>query len=799
MRTRLQPVTKELPQPSQAGRPFWQWFFWAVSALVTLAPAATVALVISTTGADNLSNDYLQYASLIDRILSGHYQWASFITDTFYRTHSVAIPVALHALNAKFFSWNIYLELYAGLTLAAARLLLLYYATSRFLPGYLKTALLPFLSCLIFSLSQISVFAYGDGALTIELSLFGFALGLAGLASQRQYLGPVLMVAGGLISSFSWGNGLVTWMILLVSLLLLNYRRLPLYLLWFAGLLVSALPYINALVIRQGSAPVRDGTTVVSLTNFRFFINALGWPFANGISSHAEGLPEARLVAWAGLACAAVLLCLLARASRQTKVAALPGLLCMLHGLVSIWQISVFRTLIAAWYTAVSMTFWCGLIACAAAVYAGSNQKNGRAERLSRQACLAISLIVLDFYMRSNLTYDDKTDLLYSRSPASASALRHYLDGPTYAEQYVFQWGSGNPGLLTLLASPLAKHKLSVFAPEQIWTLQGDYLLDAVTVDDHKENGSSVAWTATTSERDKMPWWHYRHLNLLLPAGKSVSWTVTVPAGASKAEFRSAVALPREQGASTPVFFAVGLKPSGGKEILAWNLAARSNNQNWREFALPLEKYKGQTITLRLSARAIPHRPGVNSLFRYPCIYVSDYTKNTFREGPCLPSNTELNAGTPERTDFDYVFPVAGKQSHPIESGRVASTTGVVLPARKDWKMTVPCPGQPDLSAYSHWQFCLSAPWQMTPRAVTASLTFLPGQQPVSFTVPLLPDAAKHTYSYDLKLLELPRYSRLTAVQLMLANNNSACSNDAALPVVLYDLRLVKKAKGKGS
>src|SRR5262249_44544701 len=154
--------------------------------LLAIAPLGNIVAIITTTGADNLSNDYLAYTWMVRDVLAGTYNWSHYFRDTFYRTHSVALPVFIHIGAARFFHWSIYPELYLGIAIAAVRVLLLWQVFSRSAAGWRKWWQLPTLSLLVFSASQISVYAFGHAALTIGLTLSGFALRIWALLCQRQ-------------------------------------------------------------------------------------------------------------------------------------------------------------------------------------------------------------------------------------------------------------------------------------------------------------------------------------------------------------------------------------------------------------------------------------------------------------------------------------------------------------------------------------------------------------------------------------------------------------------------------------
>lgn len=746
--------------------------------VVTALPIANIAFVLASTGADNLSNDYLQYVGLIDKILNGGYNWLNYIPDTFYRTHSVALPVLLHIANAYFFNWNIYLELAAGIVFALLRLALLFSALSADLSTRQKLLLCPAMSLLLFSNSQMSVFCYGDGALTIEMSLFGFALGLWGLTRKNQpRLAICSMLLGGLISSFSWGNGLVTWLVLLLGLLALDYRQPIAFITWGVGLALSLIPYVQALVVAPllHAAPARAGTTIVSLFNWRFLINMIGWPFANDIVSHAQGLSSARAVGLFGLTFAAIgilFLLLSKRVDLWRKTA--PSLLLVAHGLIGIWQIGVFRSLLAAWYTAVSITFWLGLIGLACYLYrfvaqCSSAEEQSRGLKVAvRIWCLTLPVVLIALYATTNLTYDDKTDMLYSRSPASASALRHYRTGPTYGESLIFQWGAGNPGLVELLAQPLEHHQLSVFAPHQTWSLQGDFGLDSVrlagpdmqvsTAYDLQppkpdSNSSSKApqavWTTGISNEGSLPWSDYRRLNLLMPCGDSISWTVSIPAGVKRAELRTAAAVDRtgskspnstKNGRRAPITFTVSMKTPAAAERMLYSYTTSQNSHNWHDFTVPLSSFAGQRITLRLASRAPHGSTTAAAVFRHPVIEIE---KGNNRSEPqsvvTTPSNTDLSPDFVAVTDSDFHLDASSIALRDLGNGRLES--GSLKPPEH-------------LDDFSHFVIEASADSAVIPRVVTIAIYAEDKDRSLNFQIPLLAESKKHLYSYDLKLLE---------------------------------------------
>src|SRR5262249_35266200 len=141
----------------------------------------------------------------------------------------------------------------------------------------------------------------------------------------------------------------------------------------------------------------------------------------------------------------------------------------------------------------------------------------------------------------SNLSFTNKVMSLYARSPAAAACLRNYRVAPTYCDGYLFQWKIGNAGVTELMAQPLERNHLSVFAPHQRWSLQGDFVLDNVRVQETPDN-PDFCWSKDRFAI-RADYQFYRHLNLFLPTPDAISWKVSLPANVEEAVFHTALAL----------------------------------------------------------------------------------------------------------------------------------------------------------------------------------------------------------------------------------------------------------------
>ena len=248
----------------------------------------------------------------------------------------------------------------------------------------------------------------------------------------------------------------------------LGYRQRVFYLAWFSATLLAILPYLSSF-LNNGSAAEIQQATLQSPLNIPMILILLGLPFAPSMSN-----------VWAGLGgIGAILLCssggvLLWRIGQKSvwrEVA--PSLMLLAYGAGGAWQVSLFRERPYPWYSYLGMTFWTGLLGLVFVLW--TNRTNFRNHNLSlirrrrwplvEAWCLIAVGAVTLLYLATNQTYADKSIFLQTRSPASASCLRHYLTAPTYCETTLFVWPTYRIWHLPDLVNVLQRHHLSVFAP----------------------------------------------------------------------------------------------------------------------------------------------------------------------------------------------------------------------------------------------------------------------------------------------------------------------------------------------
>jgi hypothetical protein len=782
--------------------------FLAIIAVAVLAlyPIARIISIVATTGANNLSNDYWRFTAIIDLVLDGKYDWRNYLRDTFWNGHSLALPVLVYLGVAKLAHWNVYVEMYIGIALFALRLALLHSAFTHPQQRLGWLLWLP-LSALVFAVSQISVFTFGFLSIHMGLNQLGIALGVWGLTRfSGQWRAIGLMILGGAIATLSWSGGIMAWPVFLLGLLLLRFRRRSYYGVWLGASLLVSLPYPVFMVLRPSAAATKSAT-IVSLGNLPFIFNAIGRPFANGIGTNVGPMPLAEFSGMLGVLLSLIgILILWARYTTLLQAQSAPALMLISYGLLTIWQVSSFRSSVAPWYTTPAMTFWLGLLGLAYTLWV--NRRDGHSADIwgykaiypmGRIWSVAVLGAIGLLYIPSNVSYEDKIFHLASRSPASASCLRNYRTAPTYCEGYLFQWGVGTPDIVSMLGQRLERHHLSVFSPRQQWALQGDFVLDTVRIGE-TPGIPDISWSSDL-ETVPAPWSSYKHLNLFLHTPNTIEWTVSLPPNATRADFHSAIAVsasaPRDSSADG-ILFEVYLQPEGKNRQLALSEHSKPNQCVWQSFSIPLSVYAGKTITLELTSDGGENLTGDWAMYRYPHIdLILDPLVPITESIVTQPSNTAslLRAHKLSASDFQFgitepsLWQVENMEPAQLEDGRV--NTWIV---ERDPYLQFAQPLSVRLSDYTQMYVRMALSPDIKRRALQIyysldSETTLRERQ--SLTIPLLADGQVHEYTYDLKLLELDQSSFLTGIRLDPVYEAAPSGTNW---VQILDFRLIRRA-----
>ncbi|MEZ4544107.1 MAG: hypothetical protein R3C24_09415 [Cyanobacteriota/Melainabacteria group bacterium] len=731
--------------------------------LVALIPIANMLWIVSTVGCDVVSNDYLTYAHLIDRILSGQYDLSHLVSDTFYRGHATTLAFLAHLASAKFFCGSVMPELYLAFVLSVFRLVLIYDAIRTGIQAERTWWLLPVISFFIFSNSQVSLYTYPGAALPIGISLFGQSLAIWALARFKTSWTAVLVAtAGGLISSYSWGIGPITWLTILAYYLYLRQFDFRRFLTLLSGAGLSAIPYVMSLFAgAESTGAVDPQKTIVSLFNLKTIVNLLGWPLAKDIAAATDNLPEARFAGSLGLVMAGGFLLVLAvnRNRIDLKKAAVPIVL-ILSSLLAVWEISMVRSLLAPWYSTLSITFWVGLLGLAALLLSELNPKTvadfDLRSRISTKWSMLAIVVALACFARSNQTYSDKTYLLSGRAPASYSALLNAEKAPTYADQYIFLWTPGSPSLLQKLAEVMRRHDISAFAPvRKIW-LQGDYMMNSVSTD--TVGGAEAPYfTDNLTTLARSDWADYKKLDLVLPPGSSLSWKVTLPENLQEARLSSKLQILGSTAKASGIY----LYTADSKERKY--IAARDNT----DLNIELNSYAGKELLISFT-NSTRKKDSPTLIYRMPrlvLILKGDPAVSKQAAMDWRPDNTEYG------NDIEKMKP--NQSSIDLSDALKWKAIGGVVESLPDQKMIFKAAAnettfeyQKDLNieagSVDYMVLHVAAPDSMKLKVLKFSLATDDKERPfASFFLPLLGGESAHYYKYPVRLLNLSSKTKI--------------------------------------
>lgn len=785
---------------------------------IGLMPIANMVYLIVAVGENNISNDYAPFVGMIDRMLSGTYDWRTFLSDSFIRTHMVALEILTHLFIAKVFAWNAKIELLIGAVVAGLRTLFLCLAFRDAVTRSWRPILYGCIAALTFSTSQSCVFLYGEASIAIGLAMLGFALALWGLIRfAPSTTGVVLACLGGIISSYSWGNAFPCWFVLFLGMVALGYRRVTGYLTFAVGTAIGVFPYFYFLVTRSADNP--GVTRTFSFLNSEFVINALGRPFANGIGypwncgslPFAEGAAVMLLVAFAG--CMALMLI-----RRQITPELKGAILLFVYGVSSLYVIGLFRNTVAPWYAVLGMMSWLGLVVAAFALVrlfrrdaaAASSPEGVTADQAfaaemdqgsgagyipivgTSFACLTLVAIFI-LYAVTNRTYQDKHFYLSSRGPSSEATLRNYLTAPTYSESNLTNFGDGNPYLMKSFGDPLRRHHLSALGDDQAWALQGEFALARVQIRG-TEHGGRAIWLDGAHPKHRSSWKNFKHLNLLVQVPAYVEWKLRIPENATQAKLTTAVGTDAVSSSfRRPSYYQIAAQTPDGIELLSH--ATVSNSREWKSVSIDLLPYKGKDITLLFGSSVNEKSPGGSVLFRYPAIAVklSRPDNRPEPDAEMRPENCDLSPQFPTTSNADYVFPLVTANNF-VESryqfflGQDAGGKLLNDLTREQPIVSLKQPLDVKLADYSHFYVDMSCDPSLPSRALRVRFD-IEGKSPVWFSIPLLPDSSPHKFVYELKLLELDGNERLKGIMLFPVS----FSGDQTKMIQVKELRLLRK------
>jgi hypothetical protein len=785
-----------------------------------LIPLFFICWLIVSTGANNVCVDYAAFLHVVDKVLSGQYQWFSIFSDSFIRTHLVLFPVLLHTAIAYVSHWNVTFELYLGMIIHVGRALLL--ADLIAFPisdRYTRLAIAGGTFALVFAMSQTCIMIYGEASIAIGMCLLGFTFALWSLCKfGRTPRGLSLMALGGIFSSFSFGNVLPCWIALFISVLFLptrgwsqywNIRKIGSYkafkekaregqglfvskrvalAYWLTGALVSFSPYLFFLGNRATES--NELTRTFGFFSPTFILNALGRPFARDMGLNYGRLHGAEVSAAILVAIAVALMVPIAvyrlRLCKRTIVC----LILFSYGFSSIWTVGIFRTHIAPWYASLSLYCWLAVFGlCAANIGRAFEMElpsGFRTRALLASTGIAGILVIASLYLFTNVSYRDKQFFLNARAPVSAEYLREYATAPTFLESTIFS-DDGRPDRILTFAGSLKKHELCVFSPNQSWALQGQFALDNVRVE-HGSRAKRVAWLDGRSLRGLKTWRDYQHLNLLVPDGNVVEWRFKVPLDAKEAVFNTSVTDFSEtigECRSSKVVSTISVLTDAPYTVTDRAAVIERNNvqssggasyvtccdSSWKAVRLNLLPYRGRAVTIRLGLSAqdskysglCENKDCIPSsvIFMYPHVdIIRDSSEQSVANVALRPSNTDLSPSFPRDYLQRYDLPSLDLDDwKPVSIGLTADAAAV-LSAKQ---LTVSPEKNVVVDDYDYLMMQLAPMPGKAWCSLKLHLQFDDGTTD-GFSMPLLADGRSHKYVYPVKLLSQRGGARLVGV-----------------------------------
>ena len=365
------------------------------------------------------------------------------------------------------------------------------------IPRQTRWLLLPLLFLLLFSTSRVTVFTFGEPALQYGISQLGVAIGACAVIQwrERPLALATALACGGILASWSWGGGVMTWPVFAAALFLLRIRSFGAWAIFLTGAVAGTAQYVWPLFFSMVGS--RALTPVLS-SKTQSILDILGRPFVNGIADATPSHASQAIGAVGVLALVAVLV--LFRAALRVHLAAL---LLITWALLVAFQIALFRVGVAPWYVSPMALFWVGLLMLLA----------DSPLPVRTSGILVVTLMTL----RVQATWEDKSFYLQSRSPVSASCLREWRTAPAPCHWFVFQWGDQGPWEeLPRLGTALEAHRLSVFGPRRTYLMQGDTAVGRVVLEASSERAFFSRDDRTPTDPND-----FHRLDLVLEPGAS--------------------------------------------------------------------------------------------------------------------------------------------------------------------------------------------------------------------------------------------------------------------------------------
>ncbi|HEY9716144.1 MAG TPA: hypothetical protein V6C69_01640 [Trichormus sp.] len=749
--------------------------------LLGFLPMVRMVYWLYALGGNCIGNDYVHWIKLIDHALAGTLNWLDFPRAVFLGSHFCFFSILAELAMCSLGVWDVRLESLIGICLLCVSTFLLWDATTTKSDGRWRWLVLACSAAINFGTTQSAILLGSMFSLRLTgLCQLGYTIALWALikfSDKRRNTALILVALGGIVASYSCGAALPVWGSLLVAVVMLGYRRISELAFFFASMFVGLFPYAYFFLVDHKHDPNLAGSLGKVGMDPMQIIDLIGRPLCNGMGRNFGYIEIGHIAGVLGLG---FLIAMLLSANRKVlpKSMFTVSISLIAFSAIAAGLLIEVRAQIAPWYATMMKYYWLGFSTLAIYLLKSawdSSSGSLRPARLISGGIGGAALVCfLTLYLITNVSFDDKQFYLLTRTPASESLQRHYQTAPTYAEDLLFQWGPGNQYFSTLLGSVLQKHGLLSFGPNQEWTLQGDFFLDSVSFN-RQPNYSAPLWiTGNRADRSKS-WRDYDHLNLCLEAPQTVTWRLTVPAGARAVNFETSCARAEKKyhqhanSTAIPVAARVSIKPDSDKFAagIAFSKPLYSRS-GWSKIEIPLTQFAGKDIDVSFSCLS-PDNAEAGSfdgaVFQYPRItFKQDRLQSTAALADDVrPENTDVSPAFHRPTAADLILPTL-----PGSSATVAPAHNLIL------------------NQFSHLYFRAATGSVFTP-LVSVRLNFK-NNPTATVVIPLMLDHRDHAYTYDFKLLALPAGAELGSIDLTASGTIKGEKIDA----VISDVRLLR-------
>ncbi|MDR6521764.1 hypothetical protein J2789_004454 [Variovorax paradoxus] len=722
---------------------------------------------VLTTGGANFQDDYAFYVEFLTPIWNDGWTLSRVLDGAPHGPHFTAIPVFLRSLWMLSGEWSAFSEAQVSLALGVLRVLLVYQIFASRLPSlYARCCLLATASLLIFAPAQVGLYVYGDTGLTMGIDSLGFLLGLWGVARfPATWKGVALAILGGWLSAWAWGMA-VTWIVLFLTAFCFRFSRVQLLTVILGGVCVHApmFQYLDRFV---------DGmSTGHNFFNLSMIIGALGRPFVPNVTDIGNN-PLANCIGGAALVAALVSTLYIARIkghSNSILLRATPAWALMAWSLLYLYQVSISRTTIGAWYVGLSVYFWISLVALLLLFFGPARDE--RFGRLAASSTLIGLLAMAGFYIPANQSFDQKTPFLQSRTLSSEACQRRYLSAPTYCEMLLFFWPPTYE--FARFSRFFAETGLASLGQHQTWTMQGDFVFNNVWFKESPEF-PQVKWIRKLDFKGRpQSWQTHERLNLHIPFAQKAFWKVALPDGTIDAKYKVKIHNP---GDSVAVFsLEASFRDSSSAPTREYLVKPHSAS----EIEIDATEWRGKEVAISMVAAGDPRQPGL--VLEYPRIKLHVERAAAAKLTPYkvkvqgIPENTELSPIEEfANTGNDYVWTRSQSirwselYANPWTPERGADCAGDY----RALKITAAVPVAADIRFF-YVLFATRAP----------NGDYFEDK----LQMPLLADGRKHTYTVDLKLLPIVKGDKIEKVRIY--SLLSPASNE--VEVDFPEIRLVR-------